>query len=139
MENSRCPVHQIPGDDDEGTGLPSAEAMLAGTLALMTGFAEHCQTSRPAPLADSGEAAAPAVTHLLAAKAASSLFFLAEHPLLSAGFRSTLWRLRSHWQVLERRVAAPPPDPRKAAPASQPEPALGTGSAFCLAASPTRH
>ena len=84
----------VLADADETAQAPCAEALLAATLALMTGFAEHC--AAPAPVASH-----PALPRLLAAKAVSNLFFLAEHPALSAPLRSTLWRLRGHWQALE--------------------------------------
>lgn len=73
---------------------PCTEGMLAATLALMTGYAEHC--SRP-PAAG----ADPDLPRLLAAKAASNLFLLAGHTSLSVPLRATLWQLRSHWQALE--------------------------------------
>ncbi len=87
----------------------------------MTGFAEHCA----APPAEEAPTTAPQTTHpavprLLAAKTVSNLFFLAEHPALSAPLRSVLWRLHGHWQALERgctaRIVAPTPRPAAAAP-----------------------
>lgn len=84
---------------------PCAEGMLAATLALMTGFAEHC--ARP-----EAARARPAVPRLLAAKAASNLFFLAGNPALSEPMRATLWRLRSHWEALEQARAAHEADAR---------------------------
>lgn len=138
MQPADCP--DLPADGDEDPVLPSAEAMLAGTLALMTGFAEHCEALAGSATPAAGtQGAARSLPHLLAAKAASNLFFLAEHPLLSAAFRSTLWRLRSHWQDLERRVAPPPPDPRGCAAAACPREGVAPAAAFLLAASTTRH
>lgn len=70
-------------DEVERCGeLPSAEALLAGTLALMTG---HAQQS------DSG------LRTLMARKIASNLFFLSEHPHLSCGFQGTVAKLRAIW------------------------------------------
>ena len=107
----------VLADADETAQAPCAEALLAATLALMTGFAEHC--AAPAPVASH-----PALPRLLAAKAVSNLFFLAEHPALSAPLRSTLWRLRGHWQALERRISAPRAAPVPA-PARDAEPRVG--------------
>lgn len=97
-------------DADEARA-PCAEGMLAATLALMTGFAEHCAR----PDAASG---GPAMTRRLAAKAASNLFFLAGNPALSEPMRATLWRLRRHWEALEqgRAPEAPPAGPGAVAP-----------------------
>ena len=86
----------LAADDESQEPLPScAEGMLAATLALMTGYAEHCAPPEAA-------AGRPAVPRLLAAKAASNLFFLAGNPDLSVPMRATLWRLRGHWQALEQ-------------------------------------
>lgn len=111
--------HVEPDDADDAPRPPCAEALLAATLALMTGFAEHC-AAPPAEEAPTrpGQATHPAVPRLLAAKTVSNLFFLAEHPTLSVPLRSMLWRLHTHWQALERRAAA-----RDVAPAAAPRPA----------------
>lgn len=111
----------MPADAGEAPLPPCAEALLAATLALMTGFAEHCAAAGPADGA-TAPADSSAVPRLLAAKAVSNLFFLAEHPALSTPLRSMLWRLRGHWQALEHR-STPRGDqallaPRSAAPAS---------------------
>lgn len=71
---------------DEEYVLPSAEALLAGTLALMTGYAQ----SEPGHQHRS----------LMARKLASNLFFLAEHPDISAPMRSMIERLRARWQLV---------------------------------------
>lgn len=64
--------------------MPCAEAMLAGTLALMTGYAQH---------QDAG------VRSLMARKVVSNLFFLSGHPHLSDAFRTMLVNLRGRWQA----------------------------------------
>ena len=64
--------------------MPSAEAMLAGTLALMTGYAQHT---------DAG------IRSLMAKKVVSNLFFLSGHPHLTDAFRSMLGNLRTRWQM----------------------------------------
>jgi hypothetical protein len=71
--------------EDEEHVMPCAEAMLAGTLALMTGHAQSaCTTQRD----------------LMGRKIRSNLFFLGEHPGLSPSFRTVLQRMHQHWDVL---------------------------------------
>ncbi|WP_428421547.1 hypothetical protein [Methylibium sp.] len=90
--------------------LPSAEALLAGTLALMTGVVERAALAQP--LNTHGQSV------LMAAKVRSQLFFLSRHPQLSDGFRATLARLRMHWERLTGPAAADPA-PAVAAPPRQ--------------------
>lgn len=78
--------------DDDALPLPSAEALLAGTLALMTGVVERAALAQP--LAAHGQSL------LMAAKVRSQLCCLSQHPQLSDGFRLTLGRLRTHWDRL---------------------------------------
>lgn len=89
----------IEMDGDEEYHLPCAEALLAGTLALMTGHAQACCDNN---------------RQLMNAKIISNLSQLAEHALLSPQFRAALRSLRAHWQVMQRQRAAAPstPDPR---------------------------
>jgi hypothetical protein len=79
--------HPRPTDAccDEDYELPSADALMAGTLALMTGYAQT----------------APGDDHrcLMARKLVSSLFFLSEHPQVSPHMRRLLANLRTRWQV----------------------------------------
>ncbi len=77
--------------DDEYV-MPCAEAMLAGTLALLTGHAEcDCPSQR----------------ELMARKVRSNLFFLAQHPGLSPEFRTVAQRMHGHWdRMIEPRQAA---------------------------------
>lgn len=65
--------------------LPAVEAVLAGTLALMTGFA---QAQRPAQRGQMMD------------KVVSNLALLASHPQLSLEFRCAAGKLRRHWQHL---------------------------------------
>jgi len=73
---------------DEEYALPSVEALLAGTLALMTGVAQ----------------AAPGCANLgpMAAKIVGNLGLLADHPGLSEPMRQMLARLVVHWQAVAR-------------------------------------
>ncbi len=71
--------------EDEEHVLPCTEAMLAGTLALMTGHAQSaCATQRD----------------LMGRKIRSNLFFLGQHPALTPSFRTVLQRMHQHWDTL---------------------------------------
>ena len=71
--------------------LPCAEALLAGTLALMTGHAQACCDNH---------------RQLMNAKIFANLSQLGEHPILSPQFRAALRNLRTHWEVMRRQQAA---------------------------------
>lgn len=73
-------------DDDP---LPCAEAMVAGTLALMTAWAS------PFPNAAFD---AHAQRALIARKVVSNLFFLQRHPGLSAGLRQVMANAHEQWR-----------------------------------------
>lgn len=77
------PSCAAPNHADEEYEMPSAEAMLAGTLALMTGYVQQ---------QDDG------IKQLMAKKVVSNLFFLTHHPYLSEAFRQMLTQLRERWQ-----------------------------------------
>ena len=69
--------------------LPSVEAVLAGTLALMTGYSQALQAELdPQRRVTMGE------------KIDQQLGLLVEHPLLSSGFRDVLVGLQSRWQQM---------------------------------------
>jgi hypothetical protein len=70
---------------DEEYTLPSVEALMAGTLALLTGYAQS----------PTGGAHRPA----MAAKVVANLRQLSEHPELSTPMRTMLANLRTRWQV----------------------------------------
>lgn len=84
MYRTSRPDADTTADDAEEYTMPCAEAMLAGTLALMTGYAQQ---------QDAG------VRSLMARKVVSNLFFLSGHPHLSDGFRAMLGNLRTRWQM----------------------------------------
>ncbi len=66
--------------------LPCIEAVLAGTLALMTGYGQALQAAlEPQRRLSMGE------------KVARNLSLLAEHPQLSVGFRQVLTGLQRRW------------------------------------------
>lgn len=80
---------------DEEYTLPSTEALLAGTLALMTGCAQHAGPVRQ--------------RELMAGKVVSNLTQLAQHPELSAPMRSMLAKLSARWLLeLGSGTALPP-------------------------------
>ncbi len=82
-----------PPSDDETYDLPCAEALLAGSLALMTGHAQtDCVRQRG----------------LMARKIRSNLFFLSQHPGVNAPLRTVLQRMHEHW---DRLVQNPPSEP----------------------------
>ena len=67
---------------DEEYEMPCAEALLAGTLALMTGHAQSCCDDH---------------RDLMARKVATNLSCLSQHPVLSPGFKSMLLNLQARW------------------------------------------
>lgn len=90
--------------------LPPIEALLAATLALMTGYSQALQA-----------ATNPAQRLPIGAKIAANLAVLAEHPLLSNGFNQVMANLLQCWTAMrectefaaldclgEARVAEPP-------------------------------
>jgi hypothetical protein len=85
---SQTPDHDPRQSDDESThadqeyGMPCAEALLAGTPALMTGHAQACCEDQRTRMAE---------------KTGANLALLARHPRLSAGFRAMVTNLRAHW------------------------------------------
>ncbi|HWH73425.1 MAG TPA: hypothetical protein VNV16_04080 [Methylibium sp.] len=102
----RATCHPDPAalaDPDEGVPLPSAEALIAGTLALMTGVAERAALTQPL--------AAHAQSLMMSVKVGANLGRLAEHPQLSAPLRSTLARLQGHWERLIAPAALPAAEP----------------------------
>lgn len=76
--------HQPETTDEEYT-LPSVEALLAGTLALMTGYAQSTCDCAHRPL--------------MARKLVSNLLCLSAHPQLSPAMQTMLANLRTRWQL----------------------------------------
>lgn len=69
--------------------LPSVEAVLAGTLALMTGYAQALQADIH-----------PEQRLLMGAKIGRNLETLAEHVALSESFQRIALGLRARWQLM---------------------------------------
>lgn len=80
-----------PTDDTDAPALPSLEALIVGTLALATSWAD--------PAADA-RVDTEAQRRLMARKLASNLFFLHHHPLASPAFREVAARLHARWVTL---------------------------------------
>ncbi|SFU34277.1 hypothetical protein SAMN05216350_101424 [Polaromonas sp. YR568] len=85
------------GDSDvaaaDAQGLPPAEALLAGTLALMTGHAQACCEGQRA---------------LMAKKIISHLFMLSRHPGAPPNFKAIAANLHPLWvRVLQGPEQAP--------------------------------
>ena len=93
--------------DDEYV-MPCAEAILAGTLALMTGHARcGCAAHRD----------------MMGSKAAHNLAQLAQHPVMSEEFRTVAFKLHLQWieMVQVERLNHDQPDPSQAlSPAQAP-------------------
>jgi hypothetical protein len=69
--------------------LPSVEAVLAGTLALMTGYSQALQAELdPQRRVPMGE------------KISENLALLVQHSQLSLGFRQVLFGLQCRWQAM---------------------------------------
>lgn len=118
-------AHPHPGTNDPdiepdiglgaGQRLPTAEAVLAATLALMTGHAQACCDEH---------------RWVMLTKIVANLHLLAHHPGVSPGFKTVaeqlyaMWaRLREEWQEQEHEPAQPSSQPsaqRSAAQAATP-------------------
>ncbi|MBO9678009.1 MAG: hypothetical protein J7556_07205 [Acidovorax sp.] len=80
--NTLPPPQQGAAARDEEYSLPCAEALLAGTLALMTGWAQACCDSHREPMAR---------------KIVANLQNLAQLEALTPHFRTMLWSLQTRW------------------------------------------
>lgn len=75
-------------DDDTALPLPSLDALVAGTMALMTSWADPCPDARIDPAAQRS---------LLAHKVVSNLFFLQHHPHASEPLRRVMASVHQRW------------------------------------------
>jgi hypothetical protein len=95
----RMPQHHQRADTSDTTEsdaleeheLPSIEALLAGTLALMTGYGQALQA-----------ALEPQHRLSMGVKVGSNLALLVDHPQLSLGFRQVLSGLQGRWEAMSR-------------------------------------
>ena len=74
--------------------LPSIEAVLAGTLALMTGYSQALQAELD-----------PQHRLRMGVKVGDNLALLVDHPVLSLGFRQVLLRLQKRWRAMSECTA----------------------------------
>ena len=74
---------------EEEHELPSIEAMLGATLALMTGYSQALQA-----------ALNPEQRLLMGASIGHNLALLSESTLLSGGFRAVLGKLQQRWMLM---------------------------------------
>ena len=86
-------MNPIDFSDDDGHEMPSADALVAGTLALMTGHAESRCAQHKA---------------LMTQKVMGNLACLAQHPQLHAHFKGVVARLHGHWARLSGLALSPP-------------------------------
>ena len=80
--------------------LPSLEAVLAATLALMTGYSQALQADLH-----------PQQRLLMGAKIGSNLELLADHVGLSESFHRIVLGLRARWQLMSACTAQAEPGP----------------------------
>lgn len=80
-------------DRDEEYSLPCAEALLAGTLALMTGYVQACCDSH---------------RDTMGRKIVSNLQVLAQSDVFTPHFRTMLWSLQGRWEQQCQPCAAGP-------------------------------
>ena len=85
------PQHHAEIEEHE---LPSIEAVLAGTLALMTGYSQALQAEHD-----------PAQRLRMGLKVADNLALMVDHPQLSLGFRQVLLGLQRRWQAMSECTA----------------------------------
>ncbi len=83
------PPYPRTSRSDTDVELPCIDGMLAGTLALMTGYAEH--------QCEQGNATR---RHLMATKIVSNLYFLASHPQMPSAMALVMRNLQNHWHTL---------------------------------------
>jgi hypothetical protein len=91
--------------------LPSVEAVLAGTFALMTGYSQALQADLH-----------PQQRLQMGAKIVANLDLLASHPTLSENFQRLLLGLRARWRLMSDCTAAAAPLPWTDAVALAPGP-----------------
>jgi len=86
-----------PADPDapEHDELPSLDALIAGTVALMTAWADPCPHAPVGP---------EHLRRLIARKVVSNLFFLQHHPCATPEVRHVLANAHGHWVSLAARA-----------------------------------
>lgn len=105
---SNFPDHGINDpdvQDGQAHGLPSAEALLAATLALMTGYAQGCCAEH---------------RELMAKKILANLFMLTMHPAAAPTFKAMAMNLHGLWSRLVQQLQSPADAPQAAARPARP-------------------
>jgi len=97
---SHVPETPTPGHRDEEYSMPCAEALLAGTLALMTGHAQACCDGH---------------REAMGRKIAANLQLLADADGFTGHFRTVVWSLQARWAL---QAQAPDRDAASAANAA---------------------
>lgn len=88
------------GCEAEQPAVPSLEALVAGTMALMTAWASPCPDAR---------IGLEPQRSLLARKVVSNLYFLQHHPCASPALRQVMANAHQRWVVLSQVPAAEGP------------------------------
>lgn len=84
-------MHNTHFEDPPHTRLPCAGGLIAGTLALMTCWAEPERSAHASPAQQ---------RDLMARKIASNLYFLRQHPDVSPGMRRVICKVHERWARL---------------------------------------
>lgn len=103
--------------------LPGIEAVLAGTLALMTGYSQALQAEL-----------APQHRVKMGLRIGDNLSLLVDHPQLSLGFRQVLLGLQGRWHAMSECTAQAAPDCDCAAAETTPAPPRDALARFQVAA-----
>lgn len=85
MTRSTDPAYHT--NTNEEYAMPCAEALLASSLALMTGYVQGCCDDHRS---------------LMAQKIIQHLVTLSQHPMLSPDFKTMLWNLHTRWLQQQR-------------------------------------
>jgi hypothetical protein len=88
----------VDTDDSEQPVAPSLDALVAGTVALMTAWASPCPDAR---------IGLEAQRSLLARKVVSNLFFLQHHPCASPALRQVMANAHGRWVDIARAPGQP--------------------------------
>ena len=103
--------------------LPSIEAVLAGTLALMTGYSQALQAELD-----------PQHRVKMGLKIGDNLSLLVDHPQLSLGFRQVLLGLQGRWHAMSECTAQAAQDCDCVGTEAMPAPARDALARFHVAA-----
>lgn len=90
-------MHCADTDAPEADALPSIDALVAGTVALMTTWADPCPHARLDP---------SDLRRLIARKVVSNLFFLQNHPQVRPELRLSLAQAHARWVGLAHEAQA---------------------------------